>query len=320
MLERLVDYIRNFFTPNRLSITLCILLATIGWFLTKMSKEYNHQLSFHILYQLPKDLSFSFNPPQKIDAEVRGKGWSLLRLAVSTIDDTITLDQTEVYDRTVSTRLLLSESLKSATNDELTIISAAPEQVEFQLVERQTRRVPVKLDGNLSLANQYQWKEPYWFEPDSINVYGAEDQLTTIDHWPTDPFERSGIDENFNITLPLYDASPALTTDTSTVSLVGMVDQVTEKEIYVPIEIPDSLKDQVRIFPGEVLVKITLGLSMYDQVDSEDFEVALEGDSTGSNQRKVVVRQIPDFVNYISHEPQYIDYYRSVSETPNPDE
>lgn len=320
MLERLINYIRTFFTPNRLSISICILLASIGWFLTKMSKEYNDQLNFHVHYQLPRDLSFSFNPPADIVAEVRGRGWSLLRLALSTLDDTIRLDQTEVYDRTVSTRLLLSENLKSATNDELTIISAAPEQVEFQLVERQSRRVPVRLNGQLTLASQYQWKEPVVFEPDSVNVYGAEDQLSTVEYWLTIPFERSDIDENLSISIPLVNAAPALTTDTTEVFLTGLVDQVTEKEIYVPIVLPDSIQRRVRIFPNEVLVKFTLGLSRYDDVNSEDFKLALVDDSSTTNQRRVIVKEMPDFVNYLSHEPQYIDYYRSLSETPASDE
>lgn len=315
MLENLVRSLKTFFTPNRLSISICILLASIGWFLTKMSKEYNDQISFQIMYQPPNDQSFSFNPPSTLDAEIRAKGWSLLSLTLGKFDDTIKLDQSQIFNRTVSSRLLLAESLKAVTNDDITIVSALPEQIEFRMVERQAKKVPIILNGELALASQYQWKEAYSFTPDSVTIYGAQDQLSTLFSWPTRHYQKSDIHEDLEVVIPLENEAPAITTAIDKTTLSISVDQVTEKEIYVPIPLPDSLKSLIRIFPSEVLVKINLGLSQYDKVTSDDFKLQLEVDSALTNQRKVVVKELPGFATYISHEPQIVDYYRSSIET-----
>ncbi|MBK8505132.1 MAG: hypothetical protein IPL46_24750 [Saprospiraceae bacterium] len=152
-------------------------MATIGWFLTKMSKEYNHQIRFVLQYHLQSNLAFESNPTTTIDAEIRARGWSLLSLALSDTDDTIHLEESGIFDRQISTRLLISENINQSIGDGMTIINAAPEQISLKLVERQSKKVPIRLNGNLSMKAQYQLKSPFWFEPDSVTIYGAQDQL-----------------------------------------------------------------------------------------------------------------------------------------------
>ena len=175
--------------------------------------------------------------------------------------------------------------------------------------------MPVRLDGELVLSGQYQWKDAYIFNPDSVNIFGPQDKLNSIESWPTIPYIRTDIDEDFQDVIALRSEAPAITTEVRDVILTAHVDQVTEKEIFVPIPLADSLKNKIRIFPAEVLVKITLGLSQYDQVSSEDFKLQLLEDTSMANRRKVVVSKLPNSVRYVSHTPEYVDYYRSIIES-----
>jgi YbbR domain-containing protein len=183
----------------------------------------------------------------------------------------------------------------------------------LNLVERFAKRVPILLDGEISLNQQYQLKEPLRFEPDTVTIFGAEDQLTRLDFWPTNEFNRNDVEQDFQQTLSLRNASPSITTDIFQTTLVVQVDQVTEKEIYVPILIPDSLTGKIRIFPSEVLVKVNLGLSQYEEVNSDDFKVELKWEPEQKNTLEVEVTTLPDFAVYITHTPKSVDFYRSKS-------
>jgi hypothetical protein len=278
-----------------------------------MSREYNHQQTFVLKYQISNNLAFDTNPPGYLNADLRGSGWSLLRLTLSRSADTIFLDESRIFESEMSSRILLTESLNSLVGDELIVNNITPEQLQLNLVERYAKKVPIVLDGEITLNSQYQLKEPLRFEPDSVTIFGAEDQLTRLDFWPTNEFNRNDVEQDFQESLSLRNASPSITTDIFQTTLVVRVDQVTEKEIYVPILIPDSLAGKIRIFPSEVLVKVNLGLSQYEEVNSDDFTVELKWEPEQKNTREVEVTTLPDFVVYITHTPRSVDFYRSKS-------
>jgi hypothetical protein len=313
MLDRFIQSIRSFSTPDRLSISICLFLSAIGWFLTKMSKEYNHQMTFALKYQLPGSLAFESSPPESLNADLRASGWSLLRLSLSSADDTILLDESRIFEGQISTRILLGESLHPLAGDELAITNVSPQQLQLTLVERHAKKVPIWLDGEIILNTQYQLKEPLRFDPDSVTIFGSEDHLARLNFWPTSELTKEEVDQDFRLTMSLRNAAPAITTDITETTLDVKVDQVTEKEIYVPVTIPDSLAGHIRIFPGEVLIKVNLGLSRYEEVNSDDFRVELKKGPFSENRREVVVTALPEFVNYMSHTPSFVDFYRSNS-------
>ncbi len=278
-----------------------------------MSREYNHQQTFALKYQISNNLAFETSPPGYLNTDLRASGWSLLRLTLSRSADTIFLNESRIFEGQVSSRTLLTESLNALVGDELIVNNITPEQLQLNLVERYSKRVPILLDGEILLNPQYQLKEPPLFEPDSVTIFGAEDQLTRLDFWPTNEFNRNDVEQDFQQTLSLRNASPSITTDILQTTLIVRVDQVTEKEIYVPILIPDSLSGKIRIFPSEVLVKVNLGLSQYEEVNSDDFKVELKWEAGQKNTREVEVTTLPDFVVYITHNPKSVDFYRSKS-------
>ncbi|MBK8505131.1 MAG: hypothetical protein IPL46_24745 [Saprospiraceae bacterium] len=135
--------------------------------------------------------------------------------------------------------------------------------------------------------------------------------MKKIANWPTVLLNQEEIDHDIIEIVALTSSSPALTSDITQSTLHILVDQVTEREIYVMVTLPDSLSGLVRIFPNEVLVKINLGLSAYDQVSASDFEVTLKSPIKGQNVQEVIVSRLPDQVTYISHTPMTVDFYRS---------
>ena len=311
MLEKSVKYLRGLSTPNRLSITVCMIVALVGWFLTKMSKIYSDQYALNINYVVPPSYTFGQDPPSRLIADVRASGWSLLSLAVSGERDSLTIIASELAGKTTSSKSLLSEKLSQLAGDEIVILGTDPEQISFHLVAKESKKVPVEINGSISLQGQYQWKEALKIQPDSVMIYGSADQLNTIKSWPTKEFIRENIQQDFSEVIALAGSTPSIDVDTNAILITGWVDQITEKEIYVPIQITDSLRGQVSIFPDQVLVKVNLGLSKYDSLDPNEFILLAEVDPEEKTSLKINVKRYPTYVTYLSHALTSVDFIKT---------
>ena len=309
MLERITSAVKNFFTPNRLGLTVCLAVALAGWFLTKMSKVYTHQLTFSLKYIVPTNMTFDVAPPQLIDVDLRASGWSLLSLIRE--NDSIEVSASEIAGKPTSLKILLSDKLSQLVGDDINLINVAPEILQFDLVERESKKVAIRLQGDLELNPQFQWREPLKIEPDSITIFGSSERLSSIDSWPTEKISLKNISQNLREQVLLERSTLALAADTGQVTVTGFVDQITEKEIYVPIQVEDTLRGEVSIFPDQALVRVNLGLSQYDELRASDFLLVAQmtpGNPTGL---EVVVKKHPPNVNYVSHTPTTVDFIRS---------
>lgn len=311
MLEKIAKYLRGLSTPNRLSITVCMIVALIGWFLTKMSKVYSDQYALKIDYIVPQSYTFAQDPPTRLIVDVRASGWSLLSLALSRERDSLSIIASEFAGKTTSSKTLLSEKLAYLAGDEIVILGTDPEQISFHLVVKESKKVPVEINGRISLQGQFQWKEALQIKPDSVVVYGSADQLNTIKSWPTKEFIRENIQQDFSEVVELAGSTTSIGVDTNAILVTGWVDQITEKEIYVPIHITDSLQGQVSIFPDQVLVKVNLGLSKYDSLDPNEFVLVAEIDPENTTSLKIDVKRYPSYITYLSHAPTSVDFIKT---------
>ncbi|NND33389.1 MAG: hypothetical protein HKN76_12430 [Saprospiraceae bacterium] len=309
MLDKISQSLNRFFTPNRISLSVCLVVAIAGWFLTKMSKVYTHQLTYTLKYALPTNATFDQNPPVRLDVDLRASGWSLLSLIRE--NDSIEVIASELSGKPTSAKIFLSEKLGQWAGDELNLITTDPEQIQFTLVEKESKKVPVILNGDLVLDPQFEWREPVKIEPDSITIFGSSQHLAETTSWSTRSFSKTNISKDFTERIALEKSSLALETDSSHIWLTGSVDQITEKEIYVPIQVADSLKGNISIFPDQALVKVNLGLRHYDQIEVSEFLLIAEPDPSDPGSLRVVVKEYPDFVTYLAHTPESVDYLRS---------
>jgi len=286
------------------------LVATIGWFLTKMSKTYVHRFSFQIEYQLPANYTFDRLPPSVVEAEIQAQGWTLMTIFRKMGDRSLIADAKTISDNALGTKVFLREALSAITSNDWIIIDSDPVQLNFSLVERASKKVPVELFGEINLNPQYQLKNPIQYEPDSILIYGPEDQLSEIHSWNTTPISMDNISKDFTMTLPLEFSNAVIGTDTKSTEITVTVDQLTEREIYIPISIPNTLDQSISIFPDQVLVTVNLGLSKYDQLSGEGFK-AIVIQRSGLHFLEVEVTEVPSFATYVTHEPKTVDFFKS---------
>ncbi len=301
---------REYFASDRRSMTVCLIIAFVAWFLTKMGKEYTHEQSYPLAYQISPDQTFSTQPVSVLNAELRGNGWSFLRLAISGKDDSLFVSVSDNSSQDLSSRLLLSNSLRQVLNDEVEIFTVAPESISLSLVEKESKKVPIVLPDDIPLANQYQLKSDILLEPDSVTVFGAGSQLDSLTSVDIAPLETEGISSDYEAMVPVQIPAEGLMVYPQKVNVVVPIEQITEKEIAVPITMSDSLRESVQIFPDQALVRCIVGLSKFDQIYKQDFVLEAVPDTTHpKGNYKVTLRQAPDFVRSVTYSPQHVEVF-----------
>ena len=163
--------IRALFKQDRSSLYICLTIAFVAWFLTKMGKDYVYEQSYPINYILDGDKTFTSSPPMILHSEVRAKGWAFLKMAISSADDSVYIDARTTPNGQLNTRLLLANNLRRFSHDELNVTMVNPEVISYQLASKAKKRVPVHIGGELSLANQYQLRGDIQFSPDTISIF-----------------------------------------------------------------------------------------------------------------------------------------------------
>ncbi len=303
---------KSFFRTDRASITICLVISLIAWFLTKMSKEYSHNLTYPVSYNIPAHLTLSGSAVKDVNAELRSTGWALLRLALSQDNDTVEIEAGPYQQHEFSSRILLSNALKEAVNDQVEILSVDPEQVALELVEKHSRVVPVSLPLQIPLAAFHALKGEVQIIPDSITVYGPEFLLANFREWPIS-LELSGpLSQTFHTIIPLRDTEimPGVYTSEQDVAVTIEIEELTEKELFVPINVVDSLAQRIQIFPDEALVKCLVGLSKFDAVTEQDFTLVAhpQGDRSSKVYDVHLVRW-PAHASMLEYSPKRVEYF-----------
>ena len=300
---------KNSFVPSdRVGISICLAISFIAWFLTKMSKEYLDEYDFAIRYEIPEHLTTQQLPSDRLSTELRAKGWAFLRMALSRSDDTLVVNTGEYLQQNISSRLALANHLRDQITDQIEIRSITPEQLSFRLVEKSRKKIPVVLAGPLPLDGQHQMRESPRFEPDSITIFGPAETIAGVTQWYVE-YEGEPLNADARISVALQPTENGITFDTASIDLVTAIEQITEKEIYVPITLPDSLTGKVQVFPDEALVRCTVGLSKFDDISASQFTlVARPGNAKNTFDVSVVDK--PDMVELLSYSPRQVEVFR----------
>jgi len=96
------------------------------------------------------------------------------------------------------------------------------------------------------------------------------------------------------------------------VTVTLKVEQFTERSLFVPITIknaPDSLKT----FPERAKLSCVVGLSKYNDIDKNSFQLVadLKGIplNTEKNTIPVLVTKQPDFVRAVNFQPRSVEFF-----------
>ncbi len=291
-----------------------IFVATIFWFLDALKREYTTNILYPIeFYNFPEDVFNSSKYPKELSLTIKARGFDII--GKTNISKPIKVDvlKFSVKDKTNKKYIL---SLKKISADlfpklnNIEVVNINPENIIFEAVRVLKKRVPIKANINLTLANLYMQSNNIIIKPDSIDVFGKKEDIREIKDVQTEHFAYKNLSDTLETIVKLKKINN-INFSEERVLLTIPIEKYTENEINIPVNIincPDTVK--MLTFPKEVKVAYKIALSKYKVVNSADFIVTADYFDVSKNKDKILVKLTkgPKFIQSVKISPEYLEY------------
>ena len=319
---KFIEFLKPRLNRRSVAFFLSLILSALFWLLTSLSKDYVDEVNIPVVYEnLPENLIIVNQPVDMVTAEVKGFGFDLLWqwLKVDKVQITVTANPASL----ASTKrggedihyLLTQEKtgkLSSIGDEQLEVLKIYPDTLFLKFRPLYLKKVPVKLDAEISFAKQFGFEDEPSIDPDSIVISGLQADVQAIDFVSTAKQTWTELEESLTAEVPLMNNYNARLVRYSNeqVQVAINVAQFTEGSVTIPINVIADNRSVVKVYPSEVEVKYQLPLADFDKVTAEMFRasVTLNASNAGQllnvtlDESPVQVRQtrvIPSQVEYI---------------------
>lgn len=296
---------------ERAILLICFGIALSFWLMVKLSRTYTAEKPVVLRFELPEDKVFSSSPPDDMHVQLSGRGWELMI-------DYLYSPQIILYYKLSNTQWfnlnkwqLRNDISSKLAFSNIQIKEASYDDVALPLENKIVKKIPIHLNYSFSFAPGYQL-QGIQLSPDSLKVSGPGTLLDTLKMWQTAPLALENLKSNTKRTLALRKPTKGLAIATELVEATVLVEQFTEKSIFVPLMVknaPDSLK----IFPELVKLTCVVGLSQYNAVNQNDFQVEIDLAkiplNEGKNTVPIVLKKQPDYVTNVQFAPKSAEFF-----------
>jgi hypothetical protein len=247
-------------SPRRrgLMIALCVLIAIVLWFTLSMRHTYTVQFEIPTqVVNMPEDMALTEKPPATVQVQLQGEGIDLFGIRFNRPTVQIDAEQDEVD----------FDALMNTLPEEVSYRSVSPQIFNLQKERRVSKKIPVRLRGQIETSASRELLYPPQLEPDSIVVSGARSILDSLTYWPTTPVVEEDLRDSLHIRVPLSDTLSGLVNRSSVdVVLTAVARPFTEdfREFQVQVTGVPSDQRYVSLEPDVVTVRYRVPLALYD--------------------------------------------------------
>ena len=187
-----------------------LLLSFVFWYLNELSKELQGSINYPVRYiNPPKDRIVTGHLPDKLEMDLRGPGYSILKVKLSGSRAPVVIDFSKVAPRRIPGQLpryyLVTSGLMSNFSKQLhadfDILAIHPDTLFFGYDKVITRKVPVI--PNIKVEPAGGKKVIIVTDPDSIMVTGPQHAFDTLAGIPTKFRSFKRMNENFRAKIPI---------------------------------------------------------------------------------------------------------------------
>ena len=301
---------------NVITYGICVIIATILWFLNALNKEYNTEISYPIKYtDLPKGKLLVSDPPQEMVLSIKAHGFALLRYSISTSFLPIVLNVNSLLDRKdvleyTANMSELKDRISAQLNSDIQLLAIKPEFITFKFSRFDSKRVPVIPQVQYTLKRQYMLKNDISVFPDSINICGPEAILDTLKAAYTHPITLNNLSKDV-IKNVSFEEIPGTQIDENDAKIKIEVERFTESKKTVPVAVknlPDSLL--IRLFPHSIDITFDVGLSRYEVVADTSFSFYVDYEQIKNNPASlnIQVEKQPMHIKNLTLTPENVEF------------
>ncbi|RME04149.1 MAG: hypothetical protein D6816_09950 [Bacteroidetes bacterium] len=296
-MKRTYDKIILKLRQDNFALVVCFVLSLVLWLVIQLSKTYEQPQTVKLVYKVPTGMTLSQPPPSELVAVVEASGWKLLGSAFRTSKYQLEIDL-KAYGSKIIEREELYQRLSSQLG--LPVVETNRNYLLFSLDSTNTKTVPVVFDNQIQLARDFFLAGPVSITPDSIILTGPEHELAKVDVIKTVPFTAVNVNRSLQADVALAPPeNEGVQLDRSSVLISVPVEQFTELEFNIAVDVPEELGEYV-VLPKKVKLQCITKLSAAREISESDFTVAVIESEIGKdpNSAYVPLKLIrkPDFV------------------------
>jgi hypothetical protein len=254
-------------------------LAFCFWIIQYSRQKFEFEIVVPVHYTgLPPGIALSSKLPQQLHLNLQDKGAVWLQYKLNKNYLSIDIDLKDI--ETKSSYILDKQTLYQLVYDKLSattqLKSFAPERIEISYSPLAEKKLPVSIDGALSLSPGFTFSDSIRIDPPFVTAYGIKESLDTLTTIRTHLLNKRNIDKKLDFSAKLV-APASVRLSVSVVRLVANVEEYTEKSFELPIHcynVPENR--MIRFFPSTVELFVQIGLSKYSLLTKSDFEIAID--------------------------------------------
>ncbi len=295
----------------------CLGLSAFLWLLRTLSQEYAETLSIPVAFvNAPEERILMNELPVTLNVEVQALGFDVLWHKLNPQHETLTIDLKEEKLRKVthegkskqfllsSTQLIKLDGLFSPSITELKLL---PDTLYFEFVKRQSKKVPVKLTGEITYSEDVAPQGEPKVVPAKVVVFGPQELLSELRFVETESVKLKDVSENntTKITLKPFANPRLLSTETQEIEVNVNVIPAGKKELAVRYSIVGKTASRKwKGAPNEIKVTVKVPRERLEKITTESFSFSIEP-KDAKNGEKVKVRcdRKPDGILDITWEP-----------------
>lgn len=258
-----------------------LVLSFVLLVLTKFSKTYTEKIQLDVEYQnLPEDIAITIDEPMEVDVEVRTVGFRILAYYFK--NKTINLDMAEDVVLQDSSYLYIPDAndrkITNRLGNEVEILSVKPDSLIIPFSILNTKKVPIIINSEITLASGFDYVDQLKSSPDSVNLIGPNSVLGDISFIETENIQLEDISKSTKQRINLVKPENAqVKLGESSTEVVVDVSKFTEGTVQVPITIQNLPKNlKINYFPKTVSVSFYVSLDNFSKIKPEDFEVVCD--------------------------------------------
>lgn len=315
---RTLEKIRSFLLAKKsrefLIFLFFVFVSFSFWLLQVLNDDYETELSIPLrMKNVPENVVLTSELPNELRIGVKDRGTVLVNYMLGQTLYPITLDFADYSDRGSQIRIpssTLTKRVLSQLNQSSKVSTIKPDTLELIYTRGEGKKVPVQLRGEVKAERQYYISDIIYL-PDSVMVYAPKEILDTIQTAYTEALYIEEISDTARHRVNMVPVKGARFTPSYS-DVIFLVDMYSEKTVEVPVVGVGFPEDKVlRTFPSKVHVTFQIGLSQFENVVSEDFEVVVDyqklQEERGDKCRPILVKS-PSNVNHARISPLEIDY------------
>ena len=322
MFENLKNRISSFFKSEsnnkKLSTYALFLFISFSfWFLSMLSKHHETTLKIPVVYvNFPADKVLISSLIPFVEARVKAPGFSVLfynlfNFSILTLD----IEQanikpkkggSEVFWLMNSKRKAVAEVISSS----MELMTINPERLIISFSNKANKRVVVKLNKSISLKPEIWLAKPIVLVPDSVMIYGNQEQLDLVDFVETEELFLSDISESITHNVQLSIPS-AVQCKTSAVEVIIEVEPFVEQLFKHKLEVKNLKKEYaLKLFPEVVQVTLQAPKDKYSMLQTDFLKLQVDASLISEDSRTlaVEVEDLPPFIQLQRVYPSRVEF------------